>query len=517
MDSKILNGADRNKAAPFRETIALLFCLMSNEDVIKTHPKKCLLLTDCISLSQIFRSKDNNSKMMETALYLSSFSNLHVKYSTGSSLFYADLMTREYNKVHLDDKNQKLSDVWSQLHPPLDKKHIGVEISPEMLTDLLCGSPQSEYIDCFAKRKFYDQSLSRYHNNDDSVLRSSDPIPVELDFLSSIYGGWNTGTMSESQFVELDNLLKNFPAQQLAKKLSNSNLNALRKSLFDLNLHQDLLGVLGRKYFPNTWHAKQEMTISSFIKDVHLPDEIANVVHRALRKAGTPTDTKITKLSKGAGRSKLLQKTNNDIDHCQVSPQHDNDVAMTSQHGTENTRSLEMGGEHVSSQYRAQRTVDVHYNLTSYTKSDVDDDNKLLSRHLDVLQRENLTELEILEAFGINEKELRKVLTPISRNLLEIFYYFKHGQTLSKNDDFSLLDSMLNTENVEKLWNGDQLSLEALLRMLLLITDYFQNRKFFFDKNVIRIPYLFNDKEFLILILIILKTHLKSSINFPFT
>ena len=129
--------------------------------------------------------------MMETALYLSSFSNLHIKYSTGSSLFYADLMTREFNKVYLDDKNQKLSDVWSQLHPPLDKKHIGVEISPEMLTDLLCGSPQSEYIDCFAKRKFYDQSLSRYHTSDDSVLRCSDPIPVELDFLSSIYGGWN--------------------------------------------------------------------------------------------------------------------------------------------------------------------------------------------------------------------------------------------------------------------------------------------------------------------------------------
>ena len=154
-----------------------------------------------------------------------------------------------------------------------------------------------------------------------------------------------------------------------------------------------------------------------------------------------------------------------------------------------------MGGEPVSSQHEDQRTVDVHYNLTSYTKSDVDDDNKLLSRHLDVLQRENLSELEILEAFGINEKELREVLTPISRNLLEIFYYFKHGQTLSKNDDFSLLDSMLNTENIKKLWTGDQLSLEALLRMLLLITDYFQNRKIFFDKNVIRIPYLFNDKE----------------------
>ena len=115
----------------------------------------------CIGLSQIFRSKDSSSKLMEASLYLSSFRNLHVKYSMGSSLFMADLMTREFNRVHLDDKQQKLKDVWSELHPPLNKRHLGAEITPQMLTDLLCASPQAEYIDCFAKRKFYNQALSR--------------------------------------------------------------------------------------------------------------------------------------------------------------------------------------------------------------------------------------------------------------------------------------------------------------------------------------------------------------------
>ena len=212
LDSKILNGADRRKAAPFRETIALLYCLMSNENIIKSHPAKCLLLTDCIGLSQIFRSKDSSSKLMEASLYLSSFRNLHVKYSTGSSLFMADLMTREFNRVHLDDKQQKLSDIWSELHPPLDKQHLGAEISPQMLTDLLCAGPQAEYIDCFAKRKFYNQSLSRYHTSTDEVVRFSDPIPTKLEFLSSIYGGWNSTKMTQAQFQELNNSIKNLPA-----------------------------------------------------------------------------------------------------------------------------------------------------------------------------------------------------------------------------------------------------------------------------------------------------------------
>ena len=85
--------------------------------------------------SQIFRSKDSSSKLMEAALYLSGFNNLHVKYSMGSSLFLADLMTRQNNRVHLDEDQGKISDVWADLNPPLSKRHLGAEITPEMLTD----------------------------------------------------------------------------------------------------------------------------------------------------------------------------------------------------------------------------------------------------------------------------------------------------------------------------------------------------------------------------------------------
>ena len=128
--------------------------------------------------------------MLEFALYLSTFSNLHVRYTVGSSLFLCDLLTRQYNKVFLHNDEQKLSEVWAQFSPPLKKQHVGAEISPEMLSDLLLAEPQKELIDCFAKRQFYSQSLSRYHKGNsqhlDSIdpknLDSIDPIPVECDF-----------------------------------------------------------------------------------------------------------------------------------------------------------------------------------------------------------------------------------------------------------------------------------------------------------------------------------------------
>ena len=87
LDSKILKSADRNKASSFREALALMFGLIANEATIKNHSSSTICLTDCIGLSQILRSSNNSSKMLEYAIYLSTFTNLSVRYSIGSSLF----------------------------------------------------------------------------------------------------------------------------------------------------------------------------------------------------------------------------------------------------------------------------------------------------------------------------------------------------------------------------------------------------------------------------------------------
>ena len=104
MDSKILKSADRNKPAAFRETIALMFTLMANEAVIKAHLGKVLILTDCIGLGYIFRFKDTSSKLLEVALYVGTFDKIFVRYSQGSLLFLADLLTRQFNKIFSEDE-----------------------------------------------------------------------------------------------------------------------------------------------------------------------------------------------------------------------------------------------------------------------------------------------------------------------------------------------------------------------------------------------------------------------------
>ena len=71
----------------------------------------------------------------------------------------------------------------------------------------------------------------------------------------------------------------------------------------------------------------------------------------------------------------------------------------------------------------------------------------------------------------------------------------KYRKTLKTSKDFTLLNGLLQTNNLGQLWKEDELTLEALLRMLVLIIDHFQHHKFFFSSNIIRIPYIFNDKQ----------------------
>ena len=107
-----------------------------------------------------------------------------------------------------------------------------------MLTDLLISSPHLERIDCFAKRAFYDQQFSRYHKKNESHIGASDPIPIEAEFLASLYLGFNGLNLTAEQFRELEHSIRNAPAQALAKRIpSNGNLNELRKTLYSLNIH----------------------------------------------------------------------------------------------------------------------------------------------------------------------------------------------------------------------------------------------------------------------------------------
>jgi hypothetical protein len=176
--------------------------------------------------------------LLEVALYVVTFNNIFVRYSQGSSLFLADLLTRQFNKVFLGEDEQKISNLWAELQPPIKRENFKATLSPEMLTNLLASSPNEEYLDIFCKQKFYDQSLLRYHTQPQDVMtQPAEPQPIELSFLADLYSGFNGTKMTSQQFHELNDHLQNFPAQSLARKIKNTNLNSLRKTLFELDIH----------------------------------------------------------------------------------------------------------------------------------------------------------------------------------------------------------------------------------------------------------------------------------------
>ena len=60
-----------------------------------------------------------------------------------------------------------------------------------------------------------------------------------------------------------------------------------------------------------------------------------------------------------------------------------------------------------------------------------------------------------MNIFGVNENNLRNILTPMTKNILELFYFISYGNTLENSKDFTLLNKLLESENVGKLWNED--------------------------------------------------------------
>ena len=190
----------------------------------------------------------------------------------------------------MGEDEQKISNLWAELSPPIDKKHFHQTLSPEMLTDLLASSPCAEYLDIFTKRKFYDQSLSRYHISDDKIMSETEPVPTELSFLAHLYSGFNGTKLSSQQYHELNSQLENFPAQSLSRKIKNTNLNALRKTLFELDIHSEMMNVLRAKYFPQV-PSGESVTVDQHLDSLGLSEEVRNMVRKCLQSSGRSEKT----------------------------------------------------------------------------------------------------------------------------------------------------------------------------------------------------------------------------------
>ena len=85
-------------------------------------------------------------------------------YFPGTAQFFADALSRQFDRVYLENETENLSKYFGDLHPPVKKNFIGCMLNNEQFRDLLLRSTYSEKIDVFSKREFYNMNKSRYMN-----------------------------------------------------------------------------------------------------------------------------------------------------------------------------------------------------------------------------------------------------------------------------------------------------------------------------------------------------------------
>ena len=85
-------------------------------------------------------------------------------------MFFANLTSRQFNEVHLQNDHDRISQEWAELLPPAQIKDIGSTITAEKLNDFLLARPKREYLDCF-----YSQNTTRYFNLNPADLQTDVP------------------------------------------------------------------------------------------------------------------------------------------------------------------------------------------------------------------------------------------------------------------------------------------------------------------------------------------------------
>ena len=87
----------------FKEALSLLLALQKCEKYVKSNQNTVMLFSDAISLSQIQKLKNSNSKLYELSLLMTSFPNLQVNFIKGKYNIFADIMSRRIFSAILND------------------------------------------------------------------------------------------------------------------------------------------------------------------------------------------------------------------------------------------------------------------------------------------------------------------------------------------------------------------------------------------------------------------------------
>ena len=112
-----------------------------------------------------------------------------------------------------------------------------------------------------------------------------------------------------------------------------------------------------------------------------------------------------------------------------------------------------------------------------------------------LITEDELSEREILQIFGVNETQFKNKLKPVIKNILELFFYLNTGQILKNEHNFEKLNRVLRSEGIQEIWNNNELTLGAILKLLTLMMEQLHGNKFFLKSSIIHLPYVFSSKQ----------------------
>ena len=208
--------------------------------------------------------------------------------------------------------------------------------------------------------------------------------------------------MTSQQYHELNDQSINYPAQSLARKIKNTNLNSLRKTLFELNVHTEMMEILCRKYFPLVESTEEtSVMVDQHLKDLSLQGEILEMVRACLRASG-----------RSASKTKVKTFVEN--------PEWKNKAEVNKENYSDKISRAGQGQVPADFQLGSDRTriTSLLVDRAETEKGDVTKTPSIQDYIHGLITEDQLNEQEILQIFGVNETQFKNKLKLVIKNIL---------------------------------------------------------------------------------------------------
>ena len=218
-------------AIPLKEMFAVIHTLQNFELWIRSTKKRTILFTDAQFLASLVRLKSTSSRLHGYAIYLTSFSNLHLLYTPGRFLTYCvDFLSKSrFGEYILSDYGipRKVLEHYPQFKLPKNST-----ISPEVLYEVVTAPLPKQYTDFAHRRKVKFDFLPSPKELDNILEKRT----AEHSILNLIFKGHETIDNKDAIFVkettnklmsktELESIAKTHRADELRAIINHINIS----------------------------------------------------------------------------------------------------------------------------------------------------------------------------------------------------------------------------------------------------------------------------------------------------